>query len=255
MSNETNDRAQPLINPLNNRPLSQSQQPGYYPGYSTLGQQDWWDATTRRVVRERVDRIPPIRFFSAYELPIIQAVVDRVVPQDDRLAERRIPVLHYLDARLHENRSDGYRYEGMPSDPDAYRLGLQAIERTAQAIHGQSFIKLDRLKQDFLLKSIHDGKELAVPELWAKLPIHHFWTMLVADCTKAYYSHPWAWDEIGFGGPAYPRAYMRLEGGLPEPWEVDEQRYQWQAPIDTISDDAKSARPSDSVQREQEDTH
>ena len=26
----------------------------------------------------------------------------------------------------------------------------------------------------------------------------------------AFYSHPWAWNEIGFGGPAYPQGYMRL---------------------------------------------
>jgi hypothetical protein len=33
----------------------------------------------------------------------------------------------------------------------------------------------------------------------------------------AFYSHPWAWNEIGFGGPAYPRGYMRLGGpGLPD---------------------------------------
>ena len=24
--------------------------------------------------------------------------------------------------------------------------------------------------------------------------------MLVGDCAEAYYSHPWAWDEIGYGG-------------------------------------------------------
>jgi hypothetical protein len=27
---------------------------------------------------------------------------------------------------------------------------------------------------------------------------------------SGFYSHPWAWNEIGFGGPAYPRGYMRL---------------------------------------------
>ena len=53
---------------------------------------------------------------------------------------------------------------------------------------------------------------------------------------EAYYSHPYAWDEIGFGGPAYPRAYMRLEHGEPEPWEVNEQRYAWLAPEDSVSD-------------------
>ena len=28
-------------------------------------------------------------------------------------------------------------------------------------------------------------------------------------CT-AFYAHPWAWNEIGFGGPAYPRGYKIL---------------------------------------------
>ena len=62
------------------------------------------------------------------------------------------------------------------------------------------------------------------------MSVKRFWPMLVGDCSAVYYAHPWAWDEIGFGGPAYPRGYMRLEGGEPEPWEVDEQRYEWIAP-------------------------
>jgi hypothetical protein len=28
-----------------------------------------------------------------------------------------------------------------------------------------------------------------------------------------FYSHPWAFNEIGFGGPAYPRGYMRMGVG------------------------------------------
>ena len=36
---------------------------------------------------------------------------------------------------------------------------------------------------------------------------------------SAFYSHPWAWNEIGFGGPAYPRGYARLEAGQRESWE------------------------------------
>ncbi len=35
----------------------------------------------------------------------------------------------------------------------------------------------------------------------------------------AYYSHPWAWNEIGFGGPAYPRGYARLGADMGEAWE------------------------------------
>ena len=40
-------------------------------------------------------------------------------------------------------------------------------------------------------------------------------------CT-AFYAHPWAWNEIGFGGPAYPRGYKHLALGGREPWEVAE---------------------------------
>jgi hypothetical protein len=94
------------------------------------------------------------------------------------------------------------------------------------------------------LKSLHDGKPDPDHLVWQRIPVHRFWAMLMEDCVTAYYSHPWAWDEIGFGGPAYPRGYMRLENGLPEPWEKDEQRYEWSAPVDSLSElDEEGAPP------------
>ena len=35
----------------------------------------------------------------------------------------------------------------------------------------------------------------------------------------AFYSHPWAWNEIGFPGPAYPRGYLNLGINAREHWE------------------------------------
>ncbi|MDQ2776805.1 MAG: gluconate 2-dehydrogenase subunit 3 family protein [Acidobacteriota bacterium] len=211
-------------------------QPGYYQGFSTLGQRKFWDAATRTVVEDRLNNVPAIRFFSAEELPIVTAVSERILPQDDRLPEYRIPIVNYMDERLFANRIHGYRYEDMPSDQEAYRLGLRAIDETARVITSRAFVDLDTLNQDLILKSVHDGTKLAAHEIWAKMSIDRFWELLVGDCVAAYYAHPWAWDEVGFGGPAYPRAYTRLEGGLPEPWEENEQRYEWAAPPDSISD-------------------
>jgi hypothetical protein len=37
-----------------------------------------------------------------------------------------------------------------------------------------------------------------------------------------FYSHPWAWNEIGYGGPAYPRGFARLGVGQSEAWEGEE---------------------------------
>ena len=235
--------------------MRQRKQPGYYPGYSTLSQRAYWDAATRAEVENRVYNVPEIRFFTVEELPLIAAVCDRIIPQDDRLPEWRVPVVNYIDERLFENTISGYRYEDMPPDREAHRLGLQAIDQTARDIHGSAFLALDRLKQDLVLKSIHDGEKLAAPDIWARMSIDRYWQLLVGDCVSAYYAHPWAWDEIGYGGPAYPRAYMRLEGGMPEPWEVDEQRYEWTAPPDSISDAYEATGAGETTHHGQAGTH
>jgi hypothetical protein len=69
------------------------------------------------------------------------------------------------------------------------------------------------------------------------MSVKQYFVLALGDAVSAYYAHPWAWDEIGFGGPAYPRGYMRLEKGMREPWEVDEQRYAWEPPEGARSGD------------------
>jgi hypothetical protein len=211
-------------------------QPGYYPSYSIMAQKKSWDEATRSLVSGRVDATPPIRFFSPAEAALIGAVIDRVMPQADRSSERTIPILSILDERLYKNSLNGFRYEDMPSDQEAYRLAIKAIEEMSKDRFRQSFIDLPVYRQELILKSLHDGKPDPENPAWQQMPVHRFWALLMEDCVTAYYSHPWAWDEIGFGGPAYPRGYMRLENGLPEPWERDEQRYEWNAPEDSLSE-------------------
>lgn len=237
MAEETQTtQREPLTEPRTGQPLSPRDQPGYYPGYVTLKQQKYWDEATRNVVLERVTQVKPIRFFSPEEARTMQAVVDRVLPQEDRTPARRIPVLPGIDERLFINRIEGYQYEDMPSDQEAYRIGVRAFEAMAQGMHGRRFDQLKTLEQETILRSIHKAKPLGAEEIWKQLNIERFWSLLVGDVCSVYYAHPWAWDEVGYGGPAYPRGYMRLEEGQPEPWEVEEQRYEWIAPADTLSD-------------------
>lgn len=192
-------------------------QPGYYPSYSTMAQKRNWDQATRNVVRERVAETPPIRFFPPQEAALLGAVIERLMPQDDLSEARTIPILPVIDERLHKNSLNGFRYEDMPPDQEAYKLGLNAIDEMSRSRFGQSFVKLTVHRQELILKSLHDGKPDPEHAIWGRMPVHRFWALLMEDCVTAYYSHPWAWDEIGFGGPAYPRGYMRLENGLPEP--------------------------------------
>jgi len=223
--------------------LRDLRQPGYYFGYSTLAQKKNWEEATQKTVIERVEKIPPVRFFSQGEADLLGAVIDRVLPQDDRAEGRTIPILSILDERLFGNSLNGFRYEDMPPDQVAYKLAIAAIEEMAHACFQQSFVDLAVHPQELILQSLHNGNPDPENSLWKRMPVHRFWAMLMEDCITAYYSHPWAWDEIGFGGPAYPRGYMRLENGLPEPWEKEEQRYEWNAPVDSLSELDKEGAP------------
>jgi len=211
-------------------------QPGYYPRFSTMRQQGAWDEATRHTVVARVEQTLRVRFFSPEETALLEAIVNRILPQDDRAEERTIPIVPAIDERMFKNELNGFRYEDMPPDQEAYRLALKAIEEMSQSRFGAAFIALSIFQQETLLKSLHDHCPDPPHSVWKAMPVHRFWGLLLEDCVTAYYSHPWAWDEIGFGGPAYPRGYIRLENGLPEPWETDETRYEWTAPPESVSE-------------------
>lgn len=223
-------------NPATGEPLPQTAEPGYYPGFSTLSQSSFWEDATRDVVNTRVEKTPAIRWFSPEQAAFWRAVFEHLIPQADRVPERRIPIVEPLDARLYENRTIGYRFENMPPDREAFALGEQAINEEARHRFGGDFIHLPVHDRDIVLKALHDSKPEAAKAIWKRMSVGRFWQLLMQDALEAYYAHPWAWDEVGFGGPAYPRAYTRLERGEPEPWEVEEQRYAWKAPADTVSD-------------------
>lgn len=224
------------IETANGRAIQPSAQPGYYPGYHVLDQQAFWDEATRRVVLARVEQAPPVRFFKEIgREALAEAVFARVLPQDDRDPAHRIPVVALVDKVLFEREIPGYRFEGMPDDQEAYRLGLDGIEAIAAHLYGRPFEDLEPLGQDHALLTLHDGNPPAGQEVWQRVSVRHFWLLLVEHAAEAYYAHPFAWDEIGFGGPAYPRGYVRLREGQPEAWEVNERRYDWAAPPTALS--------------------
>ena len=54
---------------------------------------------------------------------------------------------------------------------------------------------------------------------------HVCFTQRIAhDIVYAYYSHPSSWNEIGWGGPASPRGYVRTGYDERDPWEAAEVR-------------------------------
>ncbi|MGH2461805.1 MAG: gluconate 2-dehydrogenase subunit 3 family protein [Chloroflexota bacterium] len=194
-----------------------------YPGWNVLSQQDHWDEATRRVVLKRVRDVPRIRFFDAREVRTLTALADRVLPQSDRAPGERIPIIPWIDQRCFERIGDGWRFEDMPNDEEAWRMGLRGIDETSLARHQQTFDNLAEEDQDSVLRAIAEGHPPG--ETWRFLPARRFWIFIVLrQICGVYFAHPTSWDEIGFGGPAYPRGYFALNHGYPEPWEVREVR-------------------------------
>ena len=50
------------------------------------------------------------------------------------------------------------------------------------------------------------------------------WSLWTRYACTAFYAHPFAWAEIGFSGPAYPRGYKNAGVGKLEPFEVADAR-------------------------------
>ena len=58
---------------------------------------------------------------------------------------------------------------------------------------------------------------------WHGMPAKQVWSLWTRYACAAFYAHPWAWNEIGFGGPAYPRGYKNIGFDSREPWEKRER--------------------------------
>jgi hypothetical protein len=179
---------------------------GRFPDYDVLDSAEDWDDATRAVVDARLHLGGDLGFFSADETPTVTAFCDRILAQD---SEPRVPVVEMVDEKLAAGRLDGYQYDDMPDDRETWHLVLAALDGTAARLHGrESFAGCAPADQEGIVGAFAKGS-LDGPE-WDGLNVARAWSVCSRMVLEAFYSHPWAWNEIGYGGPAYPQGYMRL---------------------------------------------
>jgi Gluconate 2-dehydrogenase subunit 3 len=192
-----------------------------YPDADVLAQRGHWDQATREVILDRVHNVPPFRYFHGHQRATLEALCKRVIPQAHRPPERRVPIAPWIDQRCSDRIIDGFRFDDMPRNEVAWLAGLQGLDQTAGALFAARFVDLGNAGQDEVLEQVQAGDPPG--EVWRSLPARRWWPHIVLrQITGVYYAHPVAWDEIGFGGPAYPRGYFALNHGAPEPWETRE---------------------------------
>ncbi len=189
---------------------------GRYPDFDVFDASGTWDAATHRVVEDRM-RLGgrAFEFFLPQEVPTLRAFSDVVLAQDE---DPRVPVGEMVDEKLAAGRLDGYQYADMPDDRDTWHLVLSGLDESSRDERGHRFVELSPSEQEALVGRFAEGKLSG--DSWQQLNQKRAWSVCLRMLLSAFYSHPWAWNEIGFGGPAYPRGFMRLGPvGTREPFE------------------------------------
>jgi hypothetical protein len=192
-----------------------------YPGYDVLRKRltPSWNEVTRRVVDARLAIRREPTFLDEAAWRTLEALCGRVVPQP---AERPpVPLAALVDARLQRDQGDGYRDARLPPTRAAWQRGLAALDAEARARHNVLFHQLAGVEQDALITKMQKGE--LTDAAWGDMPPPLFFAdRVLHDVCGAYYSHPASWNEIGFGGPASPRGYVRLVANRRDPWEAAE---------------------------------
>jgi hypothetical protein len=196
-----------------------------YPGYDVLAKRHTpsWNEQTRAVIDRRLATAQnDHRFFGKEEWPTLCAICDRIVPQSPDCINP-VPVAALVDHKMQKNGQDGYRDARLPRMQEAWRRGLAALDAEARDRHATSFSELTAVEQDALLRATERGE--LKHAAWQGMPSDTFFhRRIISDVVSAYYSHPTAWNEIGWGGPASPRGYVRMDSNRRDPWEAAEAR-------------------------------
>ncbi len=192
-----------------------------FPGYDVLSKREGmsWNDPTRQAIDERISVKDEPLFFTIQEYRILQALCDRILPQAE--GEVKIPLAAHVDRHLQINGASGTRYEPMPYDGDAWKIGLAALDAEARENYGVPFYDLWPENADALLTRCQNGE--LDNAAWQNVPPALFFKRrILAEIPSAFYAQPAGWSEIGFGGPASPRGYVRMQADRRDPWEAAE---------------------------------
>ncbi len=182
-----------------------------------LLQTDFVTENTRAVLINRLEKqetVTPL-FFNDTAFATLRSVCARLIPQPNR--SQKIDIAGMLDEQLAAGKGNGWRYDQMPPDKEAYTLGLQGVDETAVLMFGNAFILLTAEDQDDVLKAVQSGS--VEGKVWEQLPANLFFEELLASIVEIYYSHPLAKEEIGEVAFADAKGWQKTGLNEQEQWE------------------------------------
>jgi hypothetical protein len=168
-----------------------------FPTFDVMAAIDEWDEHTQAIIRKRLEPPGPPQFFTEGESATLYAAIGRLLAETD--PELVGKVFAHIDTMLANGGGDGYRPESQPPDAAFWRSGL--------ALLGEPFASQESYWQDQKLHALSETEPA-------------FFKALLKESVSAYCAMPQVWSFMGYGGPAYPRGYVRIELGAIDPWEA-----------------------------------
>src|SRR5690242_7200485 len=127
------------------------------PKADVLAQRGPWDDATRDVIMDRVHNVPDYEYFDEHRRATLLALCDRVITQEHRPPDKRVPIAPRIDHRWKDSIVSGFRFDDMPPDEVAWERGLDGLDQTARVLFGGHFTQIDPAQQDQVLKRINNG--------------------------------------------------------------------------------------------------
>ena len=124
------------------------------------------------------------RFLESGAFATLRAVCARLLP-----GPAAIDIAGAIDTRLIRGEGDGWRYDSMPADGDAYAQGLAGIDRLTAERFGRSFVAASAAEQDAVLRA-------------TQTQAPRFFEELLAEAGELFFAHPLAQSAIGYAGYA-----------------------------------------------------
>jgi len=171
-----------------------------YPDFHVMDAAKEWDEHTQHVIAKRMEQPQPLQFFSPAQAAALQAALARLLHETDEWLLAK--VLEHIDGTIAHGRGEGFRPEEQPPEAEFWRAGV--------ALLGHHFALEAPEWQDLRLRQIQQD----VPP---------FFKALLKEALTGYCSLPPVWSFMGYGGPAFPRGYVRIELGLVDPWEAKQR--------------------------------
>ena len=173
-------------------------------------------AATRAVLQERIEsqaQTTPSSssLFDAAEQATLVAVCGRLLPPDSPISAARAAA--EMEARFGRSDGPGWRYDAMPADGWACRLGLAHLDAGARRHGAADFTALDAAGRDALLREAAQGAG------WPGLDSHRWFEMLMVDVTRQHVPHPVVQLAMGHLGFADAAGWKAIGLGGRETWQ------------------------------------